>query len=99
MFALRNITKGEEITYDYSSIIAPTKFKMKCGCGVKKCRRMVGDILSLPKWQLDYYKGRGALQEYMKALLKEVESGSYKIPKYELKALEMAKKIDNISKN
>jgi len=98
MFALRDITKNEEITYDYSSIIAPTKFKMKCGCGAKKCRKMVGDILSLSNEQLDYYKRRGALQKYMKTLLKEVESGKYKIPKYELKALEMAKKIDNVSK-
>lgn len=30
MFALKNIEKGEELTYDYSSIIAPTKFRMKC---------------------------------------------------------------------
>jgi hypothetical protein len=57
---------------------------------------MVGDILSLPEKQLNYYKKNGAIQKYMKTILKEIESNKYKIPKYELKALEMAKKIDNL---
>ena len=96
MFALRDIKKGEEITYDYSSIIAPTEWKMRCKCGHKNCRGLLRDILSLPKKQLEYYKKIGALQKYMKPLLKEVESGKYKIPKYELLALEKAKKTDNL---
>jgi len=88
MFALRDIKKGEEITYDYSSVIAPTEWKMKCKCGSKNCRKVLGDIKSLPKEQLNYYKKSGAIQGYMKLVLKEIESGKYEIPKYELLALQ-----------
>jgi hypothetical protein len=96
LFALRDIKKGEQITYDYSSIIAPTEFRMRCFCGSKKCRHIIGDIRSLPKGQLEFYKKSGALQKYMKKIVKELESGTYKIPKYEFEALKRLKKTDNI---
>ena len=97
MFALTNINKGEQITFDYSSTIAPTKWKMKCKCGSKNCRKILGDILSIPEKQLDYYKKVGALQKYMKLILKETETNTYKIPKYELLLLENLKRTDNIN--
>ena len=96
LFALSDIKNGEEITYDYSLTIAPTDWKMKCLCGSNNCRKILGDILSVPKKQLEYYKKLGALQRYMKSVLKEVESGKYKIPKYELLALEKLKKTSEI---
>lgn len=88
MFALRNIKKGEEITYDYSLTISPTVWNMKCKCGQINCRKVLGDVTTIPKEQLMQYKKKGALQRYMKVLLKELENGSYKIPKYEVLALE-----------
>jgi len=88
LFALRDIKKGEEITYDYSATIAPTKWSMKCKCGAKNCRKVLGDVRSIPKRQLDKYKKFGALQRYMKPLLKEVEMGRYIVPKYEILLLE-----------
>jgi len=91
MFALKDIEEGQQLTYDYSSIISPTEWKMKCKCGSNNCRKILGDILSLPKKQLNYYKKVGALQRYMRSLLREIESGRYKIPKYELLALETLK--------
>jgi len=84
LFALRDIKKGEEITYDYSATIAPTKWHMKCKCGSHKCRKILSDVRSIPKGQLEKYKKLGALQKYMKPLLKEVEAGHYTIPKYEI---------------
>lgn len=92
LFALRDVKKGEEITYDYSSTIAPTRWHMKCKCGSKNCRKILGDVLSIPKKQLKKYKELGALQKYMKPLLKEVETGYYKMPKYEILLLE---KLEN----
>jgi len=84
LFALRDIKKGEEITFDYSVTIAPTKWHMKCKCGLKNCRKILGDVLSISKKQLKKYKELGALQKYMKPLLKEVEAGHYTMPKYEI---------------
>lgn len=91
LFALRDIKRGEEITYDYSTTISPTVWEMRCQCGSKNCRKKLGDILSIPRVQLERYKKVGALQTYIKLLLKEVDSGNYKIPKYELATLEKLK--------
>ncbi|MCU0782971.1 MAG: SET domain-containing protein-lysine N-methyltransferase [Verrucomicrobia bacterium] len=92
MFALRDIKKGEELTFDYSATIAPTEWKMRCKCGSRNCRGILGDVLSVPREQLDYYKRHGALQKYMKAILTDVEAGRYEIPKYELAALAKLKR-------
>jgi SET domain-containing protein len=92
MFALRGIKKGEELTYDYSATIAPTEWKMRCKCGSRNCRGILGDVLSVPREQLDYYKRHGAIQKYMKAILTDVEAGRYMIPKYELAALAKLKR-------
>ncbi len=89
LFAIRDINKGEEITYDYSLTIAPTKWNMKCVCGSENCRGVLGDVLSIPKKQLNYYKKANAMQSYMKLLLKKIEeTGHYEMPKYELLLLE-----------
>ena len=84
LFALRDIKRGDEITFDYSTTIAPTRWRMKCKCGSENCRKILGDVLSIPKKQLKKYKELGALQRYMKPLLKEVEAGRYIMPKYEI---------------
>lgn len=91
LFALKDILQGEQITYDYSLTISPTKWEMRCKCGAKNCRKILGDILSVPKVQLMKYQENGALQRYMKLLLKEIRSGKYKMPKYEILALEKLK--------
>jgi hypothetical protein len=39
--AIRNIQKGEELTYDYSLIESNPNFSMKCSCGSKTCRHLV----------------------------------------------------------
>jgi uncharacterized protein len=97
LFALRDIKQGEEITYDYSLTIAPTSWKMRCLCGSKRCRKVLGDIRTVPKRQLNEYKRLGALQTYMKSIVQELEEKKYKIPKYEIEALKELKKTDNVS--
>ena len=92
LFALRDIQKGEELTYDYSMTIGPTRWEMTCKCGSKNCRKVLGDVLSVPKKQLLKYKKLGAVQAYMKLVLKEVEAGQYRIPRYEILGLE---KLEN----
>ena len=91
LFALRDICPGEEITYDYSATIAPTVWRMERQCGAKNCRKTLGDVRSIPKRQLQKYQKAGALQTYMKAVLAELNAGRYRIPKYELTALEKLK--------
>jgi SET domain-containing protein len=87
LFALRNINIGEEITYDYSLTVAPTDWSMKCLCGAKNCRKIISDIRSIPKKQLERYARVGAVQRYMKKIIESLRAKTYKIPKYEAIAL------------
>ena len=92
MFALRDIKTGEEITFDYSLTVAPTEWRMECKCGAPNCRKVLGDISTVPKRRVREYKILGALQDYMKKLLKQIEAGEYELPKYELAALDKLKR-------
>ncbi|HCP09049.1 MAG TPA: hypothetical protein DIT25_04620 [Candidatus Moranbacteria bacterium] len=98
LFALRNIEKGEEITYDYSTVIAPTIWEMRCKCGSNICRKKISHILTIPKKTLTMYVKMGALQDYMKILLKskKYDKNHFKLPRYEIDAL---KKLGLINKN
>ena len=55
VFAIRNITKGEEITIDYSTIEETDGWEMKCGCGEKNCRKVIKSIQYLPEKTFDKY--------------------------------------------
>jgi hypothetical protein len=97
LFALQDIPKGKEITYDYSLTIAPTKWAMRCKCGSKNCRKVLGDVLSVPKTRLTEYRRLGALQEYMRRLLTQIKKdGGYKMPAYELQLLKSVKRTSNL---
>ncbi len=49
VIAIRNIGKGEEISFDYS-ICSIDDWRMRCHCGSKNCRKIVrGDFFKLPK--------------------------------------------------
>lgn len=47
--ALRNIKKGEEVTFDYSTTEADIFWRFKCNCGAKNCRKVVESIQFLPE--------------------------------------------------
>ena len=72
LFALKNIKKGEELTYDYSTTEWTYerfgKYKewaMVCNCGAKNCRGTIGQFPSLdPELKKKYYKA-GALQDFI----------------------------------
>ena len=96
LFALRDIPKGEQIAYDYSLTIAPTQWRMKCACGARTCRTILGDVLSIPKDQLATYRRQGALQTYMRALLNSIaHNGTYRIPTYETTYLKRLARTSN----
>jgi len=98
LFALRDIATGEEITYDYSLTIAPTKWKMRCKCGSKQCRKILGDVTTVPKKRREEYKKAGAFQRYMGKLIKLIDERKYVMPPYEKKLLkELGKKAYNLS--
>ena len=47
--AERRISKGEELTFDYSTDVDWAGFRMDCACGSSKCRKVVRAYRFLPK--------------------------------------------------
>lgn len=96
LFAIQDIPKGAEITYDYSLTVAPTDWRMKCRCGAASCRKELGDVLSVPTTVRHRYRKLGAIQRYMKRLLRDIDkTGAYRRPAYESAALKSLKNTSN----
>lgn len=55
LIALRDLNKGDEITFDYSLVTADG-WTMECHCGAKNCRGKVGDYKDLPEKVKARYK-------------------------------------------
>ena len=49
IYAIKNIKSNEEITIDYSTTTIDKKWKMKCCCKSKNCRKTIRSIQYLPK--------------------------------------------------
>jgi carboxylesterase len=75
LFALRPISKGEAITFDYSMTRRPAIFaryfgyprgrRTPCNCRAPNCRGYIGDISTVPASQRQVYVDSGALQDFM----------------------------------
>ncbi len=48
-YTLKNIEKGEELLWDYSTSMLERHWTMKCSCGSKNCRRIITDFDLLPQ--------------------------------------------------
>jgi SET domain-containing protein len=76
LFALRTIKNGEEIFYDYSTVVGAnvpgeSDWLMHCRCGGKACRKRIGNWQSLPPARLSYYKKAGALPDFVLEQIKK----------------------------
>jgi SET domain-containing protein len=49
LYAIRDIERGEEITFDYSTTMDEDHWEMECCCGDSKCRRKIKDFKYLPE--------------------------------------------------
>ena len=66
LVVLNKINHGEELTIDYSTIIALDDFwKMDCNCGGKNCRKKIGNWTTLPKTIFQQYLLRGMIPDYI----------------------------------
>ncbi len=55
MVAMRDIKKGEELTYDYAMTDAGLDYAFECSCGTKACRRIIhGSDWRIPSLQRKY---------------------------------------------
>jgi hypothetical protein len=74
LVALRDIARGEEITFDYSMTVRRSLYtalwRMPCNCGSPMCRKEIGDVRSVPPQHLQRYLRAGALQDFILASLR-----------------------------
>jgi SET domain-containing protein len=55
--ALRDIRRGEEVTFDYSTNVGWDGFMMECRCGKKNCRKFIKSYASLAPELKRRYEG------------------------------------------
>ncbi|MEM5812106.1 MAG: SET domain-containing protein-lysine N-methyltransferase [Candidatus Aenigmatarchaeota archaeon] len=65
VIAIKNIKKGEEITWDYSTSMDEDCWTMKCYCGSKNCRKRIRDFKYLPKNLQKRYLKLGIVQSFI----------------------------------
>ncbi|MEZ5904158.1 MAG: SET domain-containing protein-lysine N-methyltransferase [Geminicoccaceae bacterium] len=67
MIALRDIARGDELTYDYSTYISGTPERMSCACGAANCRGTIGAFETLPPALQDRYLAAGVVGRFVAA--------------------------------
>ncbi len=75
LVAIRDINKGEEITYDYSTTMNDNKEKIEnagrelwtctCRCGSRNCRGIIDQFKTLPENILQYYISNKFMPDFM----------------------------------
>jgi hypothetical protein len=70
LLALREIRPGEEVTYDYSTYLAGDHEAMRCSCGSRRCRGLIGAFADLPAERRRTYIEAGVVAAFV---LDEVE--------------------------
>jgi len=86
LVAIKDIKKGEEVTYDYSATVGPNVpnsiWEMQCNCRSVNCRKKIQNVLSIPPSQLRKYLYSGALQNYIRRELLKIKRNNGKLPEY-----------------
>lgn len=67
LVAIKTISKGEEITYDYACVVGTENegWQMRCRCGSKNCRKEIGAWTTIPPRRLTFYTRIQALPTFV----------------------------------
>ncbi|WP_174285384.1 SET domain-containing protein [Sphingomonas bacterium] len=66
LIALRAITPGEEIAWDYSTTLKDSGWQMACQCRQPGCRGTVGDFATLPAERQAWFRERDMVAPYLR---------------------------------
>jgi len=69
IIAIKNIKKGDELSYDYSTSMLERHWTMKCHCHSKNCRHIIADFDTLLPERQKYYLRKGVVQKFIKTYL------------------------------
>lgn len=65
LVAIKDIKKGDEICWDYSTTMDEDDWEMNCNCGSKSCRGRIRDFKYLPSDIQKKYLDLGIVPEYI----------------------------------
>lgn len=65
LISIKEIKKGDELTYDYSTTIADEWYTMNCSCHNLNCRKTIGSFERLPPEFKKKYIALGIIPEYL----------------------------------
>ena len=65
LIALRDISKGEELFYDYSTCMLERHWTMKCHCNAEYCRHIISDFDTLSPERQKYYLELDVVQRFI----------------------------------
>lgn len=68
LFALKEISEGQEIMYDYSTSVDDLWWKMDCRCNSNNCRKIIGDFQTISHARKEFYRVNNALTAYIKSI-------------------------------
>jgi hypothetical protein len=70
LVALKHISRGEQLFYDYSTTMLERHWVMACKCGTQTCRGVVRDFDLIPVQLQSKYISQGIVQEFIVESLK-----------------------------
>lgn len=66
LVAIRAIAPGEEVSWDYSTTLRESNWRMICQCRAPGCRRVIGDFASLDVERQDWFRARNLVAPYLR---------------------------------
>lgn len=74
LIAIRDISAGEEITFDYSTTMFNETWSIVCQCGTASCRGPIRNFAELPAETQQRYVGLGVVPAYILTELRQAPS-------------------------
>jgi hypothetical protein len=65
VFSLRDISRGEELCWDYSTSMLERHWTMGCSCGTAECRHIISDFDLLPESFQQQYLALGIVMPFI----------------------------------
>ena len=66
LVAIRNIDRGEEISWDYSTTLKESNWHMICQCRAPECRRVIGNFATLSEERQEWFRSHNLVAPYLR---------------------------------
>jgi uncharacterized protein len=80
LVAVRDIGRGEQICYDYSTTMLDRRWTMRCDCRSLPCRRTIEDFDLLPRELQNHYLRLGVVQRFIARRMRRMPPPNEQVP-------------------